>query len=144
MQITNKEIKQSFHFEQPPSVVWEYLTHPELLALWLVKTDFQLIAGHRFSFINKSGNVTECEILEIVPAELLSYSWKVTGAKKEITVDSKVVWTLSGKGGGTELTLKHTGFMLPGDFAAHRTGWTNCLNQFKSIIKVNESCQHKH
>ena len=45
-----KEIKQTWHFEQSPQEVWEYLTKPELIEQWLMKTDFQPILGFKFRF----------------------------------------------------------------------------------------------
>lgn len=132
----NKEIIQQYFFKQSPAEVWDCLTRPELLEQWLMKTDFQLRIGHQFSFVNKSGNVTSCEVLEIVPRKFLSYSWKVKDPGNKTTMDSKVLWTLSEKEGGTELHLRHTGFMLSDDFTSHDTGWVNCLNQLKKLLKA--------
>ena len=74
-----KEIKQTWHFNQSPQEVWEYLTRPELIEQWLMKTDFQPIVGHKFRFIggcNDEGNTAAyCEVLEVRPFTKLSYSW---------------------------------------------------------------------
>src|SRR6266550_2474446 len=51
--IMQKEIKQTWHFNQSPQTVWEYLTKPELIEQWLGKTDFQPLVGHKFSIIGK-------------------------------------------------------------------------------------------
>jgi uncharacterized protein YndB with AHSA1/START domain len=133
----NREIIHRHFFKQSPTEVWEYLTQPELLEQWLMKTDFQLRIGHKFSFPNKSGKVTYCEVLEILPNKLLSYSWKVRDANDETSVDSKVIWTLTEKDGGTELQLKHSGFMQLDDFTAHSIGWNNCLILFEKLLKTN-------
>ncbi|MBS1605511.1 MAG: SRPBCC domain-containing protein [Bacteroidetes bacterium] len=131
----NKEIIHRYFFQQSPAEVWDYLTRPELLEQWLMKTDFQLRIGHKFSFISKYQKVTSCEVLEIVPGKFLSYSWTVQDPDKKTTVDSKVHWTLSEKDGGTELFLEHTGFMLSEDFTAHSIGWANCLNSLEKNLK---------
>ena len=133
----NKEIIHRHFFKQPATEVWEYLTQPELLEQWLMKTGFQLQIGHKFSFTNKSGKVTTCEVLEIVPNKLLSYSWKVKDTNNKIAVDSKVIWTLTEQHGGTELHLNHGGFMESDDFTAHSIGWINCLNLFEKLLKPN-------
>lgn len=131
------EIKQTWFFPQSPHAIWEYLTQPELIEQWLTKTDFQLKLGHQFGWIKQSGSSTDCEILEIIPDKLLSYSWKVKDPNGKITVDSKVVWILSEKEGGTELQLQHSGFTLPEDLAAHNNGWNICLKRIEELLKTN-------
>jgi hypothetical protein len=46
-------IKHIWHFSQSPKEIREYLTKPKLLEQWLVKTDFQPIAGHKKNNKNK-------------------------------------------------------------------------------------------
>ena len=128
-----KEIKQTRFLKHSPQEVWECLTKPELLAQWLMKTDFQPRVGHKFSVINKEGKITECEVLQIIPNKLLAYSWQVKKTSGEITMDSKVIWTLAEKKGGTELELHHNGFMMQVDFDSHSAGWENCLRKLEEL-----------
>src|SRR5690349_18105666 len=108
-----KEIKQTWYFNQPPHEVWDYLTKPELIEQWLAKTDFKPVAGHTFRFANScetddnKPHYTYCQVLEIMPHKLLSYSWRKGTNENEITVDSVVTWRLIAKNGGTELQLEH-------------------------------------
>src|SRR4030095_11409646 len=95
-----KDILQTWFFQQPPSEVWEYLTKPELIEQWLTKNDFKPVVGHKFQFIssakdcsNKPNNAY-CQVLEIIPPKLLSYSWRKGINEKEFTVDSVVTWKL--------------------------------------------------
>src|SRR5580704_15289513 len=96
-----KEIKQTWHFNQSPEEVWEYLTNPELLEQWLMKNDFKPVVGHKFSFISprgescETGGVSYCEVLEINPFTRVSYSWRTNSVKDGKPYDSKVVWTLN-------------------------------------------------
>ena len=135
-----KDILQTWFFQQSPREVWEYLTSPDLIEQWLTKTDFKPVVGHKFRFMNscktddgRSSN-TYCEVLEIIPHKLLSYSWRKGIDEKEITVDSVVTWTLTGKNGGTELQLQHNGFTLVEDTIAHTNGWNTCLNRINELI----------
>ncbi len=48
-------IKHQIFFPHPPAAVWEYLTNAELMELWLMKSNFQPIAGARFSIPDKPG-----------------------------------------------------------------------------------------
>jgi uncharacterized protein YndB with AHSA1/START domain len=134
-----KDILQTWFFKQPPSEVWEYLTKPELIEQWLMKNDFKPVVGRKFQFINKSKIDAYCQVLEIAPNKLLSYSWKKGKSEQEFTVDSVVTWTLIDKNGGTELQLQHNGFMLLEDSVAHNNGWNYCLNRMIELINSSSN-----
>ncbi len=125
-----KEIKQTWHFNQPPQEVWEYLTRPELIEQWLMKTDFRPIVGHKFRFTTRPKDdceydkIIDCEVLEVNPFSRLSYFWKGHANNGQYHFDSKVVWTLAPSEGGTELQLVHNGFKVLEDFVSHKNGWT--------------------
>ena len=135
-----QDIKQTWFFQQSPGEVWEYLTKPELIEQWLMKTDFQPIAGHkfRFTFNAKPGTtyegVVHCEVLEVKPFTKLSYSWKGGTQDKSRTFDSKVIWTLVLKNNGTELQLQHNGFTLLDDVLAHTSGWTSLGKKLQDLL----------
>ena len=130
------EIKQTWHFSHSPQEVWEYLTKPELLEQWMVKTDFQPTVGHKFHFFSKTGKITNCEVLEVKPFTKLSYSWQYASAKDNKLFDSKVVWTLVPNENGTELQLSHSGFTASEDFIAHNKGWTTLGNRFVELLNA--------
>jgi uncharacterized protein YndB with AHSA1/START domain len=129
-----KEIHKTWFFKQPPRDVWEYLTKPELIEQWLMKSDFKPIVGHKFQFIHAPKNEsnyngsTQCEVLEVTPFTKLSYSWNGGTKDGTRTYNSRVEWTLIPKGTGTELQLMHNGFSALEDAIAHDSGWNKCLN----------------
>ena len=127
-----KEIKHTWFFNQAPQEVWEYLTKPELIEQWLMKTDFQPIIGHKFRFI--CNNTAYCEVLEIEPFSKLSYSWQANSVNSNKPFDSKVVWTLAPKENGTELQLQHNGFTLLEDAVSHENGWNKCLDRMTKML----------
>jgi uncharacterized protein YndB with AHSA1/START domain len=135
-----KEIKQTWSFDQSPQEVWEYLTKPELIEQWLMKTDFQPIEGHkfRFTFVSKPESKYEgavhCEVLEVKPFSKLSYSWNGSTQDKSRNYNSTVVWTLASKGNGTELQLQHNGFTLLEDIQMHTSGWASCFKKLEAHI----------
>jgi uncharacterized protein YndB with AHSA1/START domain len=140
-----KEINQTWFFQQPPPEVWEYLTKPELIGQWLMKADFKPVVGHKFSFIytpkedsNYEGSISS-EILEVRPYTKLSYSWDgrvIDGGRR---FNSVVVWTLVPKEGGTELHLQHKDFTLSEDVFSHSKGWEVCIARLKdSLNKINQ------
>lgn len=136
-----KEINQTWFFQQSPGEVWEYLTKPELIEQWLMKSDFQPTAGHkfRFTFEPKPGSpyegVVNCEVLEVKPFTKLSYSWNGRTLDKGRSFNSTVTWMLSEKDGGTELQLQHNGLEVLEDILNHTSGWNNCLKRFDERIK---------
>ena len=132
-----KEVLQSWYFQQPPGEVWQYLTQPELMAQWLMTSDFKPVLGHKFQFAHNAKVDAYCQVLEIIPQKRLSYSWRKGSSEQEIKVDSVVTWTLNRKNEGTELQLEHTGFVLVEDALAHRKGWDYCLNRM--IERINSS-----
>lgn len=135
-----KEIKHTWYFNQSPEEVWEYLTKPELIEQWLMKTDFQPVKGHKFQFTfvpksdSKYDGIVNCEVLEITPFKKLSYSWNGGTLDKSRKFISTVNWTLVPKDTGTELQLQHDGFTMLEDILTHTNGWISCLKRFEELI----------
>jgi len=132
-----REVKHTWFFNQSLQEVWEYLTKPELLEQWLMKSNFEPVAGRKFQFINKDKIDAYCQVLEVIPPSLLSYSWRKGISENEITVDSVVTWTLIDKNGGTELKLVHNGFQLLDDAIKHEKGWDYCMNRMMELINTS-------
>ena len=135
-------IKHTIFYNHPASVVWEYLTKPELIELWLMKTDLQPIVGHEFTFTTRPlpqfnfDGIMKCKMIEVVPNEKLSYTW-VGGMNGVISLDSIVVWKLTEKSGGTELVLEHTGFNEASAmaFGPMNEGWWRNINKITELLK---------
>ncbi len=136
-----QDIQKIWFFLQSPPEVWEYLTRPELIEQWLMKTDFKPIKGQKFqfTFTPKPGSpyegMVDCEVLEIKPFSSLSYSWNGRTMDKSRSFHSTVVWTLVPKDNGTELQLRHNGFEMMDDILAHSSGWENCIQRMKEHTK---------
>src|SRR6187399_712637 len=111
-----RSINHQFFFSHTPEAVWEYLTNPDLMGLWLMKNNFQPIIGADFQF--RTGPIPSmdfdgiiyCRVLEIEPYKKLSYSWTSGPGEGRITLDSIVVWKLEPTDKGTEVFLEHSGF----------------------------------
>jgi uncharacterized protein YndB with AHSA1/START domain len=135
-----KEIKHTWRFSQSQEEVWEYLTKPELLSQWLMKTDFQPVVGHKFHFIgectDKGDAAAYCEVLEVKPYSRLSYSWQTNSLYDGKPFDSTVVWTLIAKDNGTELHLVHNGFRAVEDVISHNDGWTRIGNKMVNFLNA--------
>src|ERR1700748_2129689 len=127
----SKRIKHHLFFPHPANLVWEYLTNADLMALWLMKNDFEPVVGHEFQFRTNPmpafefDGICYCKVLEIVPFERLVYSWKGGPGNGVMTLDSLVEWKLEAKDNGTELILDHSCFPDAGlpIFAPMNEGW---------------------
>jgi len=138
-----ESIRHRFFFSHPPEAVWEYLTNAELMELWLMKSDFQPTLGHEFQFrtnpkadFNFDG-VFYCKVLEIVPFQKLSYSWKCGPGDGTFNIDSVVNWTLQPKSNGTELLLEHNNFAIMNNlilFNSMQEGWPKHINKIAQYI----------
>ncbi len=129
-------IKQVWHFNQPPQVVWKFLTEPELIKQWLGKTNFQPVVGHQFRFTSPYGNDSICEVLEVRPCTKLSYSWQKNSAIGNRPFNSKFEWTLFPEEAGTELQLIHYGFAAMEDLVSHEEDWNDCHKQFEELLNT--------
>lgn len=111
-----KDIKQTWELSHDAATVWEFLTRQELIQEWLMENNFQPVVGHKFQFHTRpkikmgfDGHIY-CEVLEVLPMQRLSYSWRGGPGNGKITLDSVVTWTLTPSANGTTLILEHKGF----------------------------------
>ncbi|HQQ95778.1 MAG TPA: SRPBCC domain-containing protein [Cyclobacteriaceae bacterium] len=141
----SRSIKHQFFFPHSPQKVWDYLTKPELMEKWLMKTNFVPLVGHEFQFktnaipsLNFDG-VFYCKVLEIVPLEKLSYTWQSGPGNGEITLDSVVTWKLESTNNGTQLFLDHSGFQKEENLAFYNgltDGWLKNLKKIDNLLNV--------
>jgi len=140
-----KEIKNEWFYEQPPNEVWEYLTQAELIALWLMPTNFKPLPEFEFQFRTKPipsldlDGIFHCKVFEIIPFKKLVYTWKGGPGNGVFTLDTVVEWTLEKQGNGTRLILKQRGFKEANlaIFAAMTEGWQKNIQ--KMINYLNET-----
>lgn len=102
----------------PPEKIWRALTQPHLIEEWLMKNDFALDPGHRFTLRGDWGAVA-CQVMEIEPQKTLSYSWAANG------LESVVTWTLTPSGTGTQLRMEQAGFRADQEqaYQGAKYGW---------------------
>ncbi|MGE6740004.1 SRPBCC family protein [Allorhizobium pseudoryzae] len=125
-------------FPHPPEVIWKALTDGALIARFLMPpTGFAPLVGTRFTFQTKAAGAWDgtihCEVLDIVPNERFSYSWK-GGDDANLgygsRLDTIVTWMLSRAADGTHLRLVHSGFEIP----RNETAYANMSGGWKTVI----------
>jgi uncharacterized protein YndB with AHSA1/START domain len=146
----SKTIKHTVNYTYPPAEVWAYLTKPELIEQWLMKTDFQPVTGFDFTFTTKPlpqfnfDGIAYCKVLEVAPNERLSYTWKGGPGNGEITLDSVVEWTLEETAEGSRLTVEHSGFEQTAEimFEAMNQGWLRNMQKIETLISEKNGTAH--
>jgi uncharacterized protein YndB with AHSA1/START domain len=98
----------------PAQKVWRALTEVPLLDAWLLQSDFQPIAGHRFQFqapVKPGWNgIIDCEVLIVEPHKRLAYTWNVLGEQSANGLKTRVTWTLTSVEAGTIVRMEQSGF----------------------------------
>ncbi|MFC5418440.1 SRPBCC domain-containing protein [Bosea eneae] len=121
-----------------PETIWKALTSSRLIARWIMEpTGFAPVVGTRFTFKTTPAGAWDgtihCQVLEVIPNERLSYSWK-GGDDGNVgygsRLDTVVTWTLYRQGDDTRVRLVHSGFELP----RNEIALTNMGRGWKSIL----------
>ena len=108
-----------------------------------MKNDFQPIIGFDFQFRTNPipsldfDGIFYCKVLEVVPFNKLSYSWRSGPGEGEITLDSVVVWTLQSTDKGTEVLLEHSGFAKKENLNFYdglTHGWLEKLQKIENLL----------
>jgi uncharacterized protein YndB with AHSA1/START domain len=134
--VSSIEVEQ--FIAKPPAAVWRALTEPDLLARWWVAGDIRPVVGHRFTLDMGSWGQQPCEVLEVEPEKLLSYTFA------EGSLDSTITWRLEVEGAGTRLFLVHAGLNAetPAGREALRgmgNGWPGLVRRIERALSESEA-----
>ncbi|MGO9607113.1 MAG: SRPBCC family protein [Candidatus Binataceae bacterium] len=122
-------------FPHAPETIWKTLTSGEHMNRWLMKSaGFEPVKGTRLTLHTTAAGawdgVIHCEVLEVLPNERLSYSWRSghddNNAQYGSRIDMVVTFTLTKVEGGTRLRVVHAGFVMPKNETSIRNlgeGW---------------------
>ena len=113
----------------PQDRVWKAISDPDLMAEWLMSTNFQPKVGENFCFTAAWGDV-ECRVIDIEPMVRLSYTWNAYELRSEVT------WTLSPTATGTHLKMEQSGFLMnqKQEFGGARAGWNRFLDNLETLL----------
>lgn len=105
-----------------------------------MKNDFQAKKGHRFNLRGDWGGVLDCEVLEIEPHKILSYTWNYAHEDAAYNLQSIVTFTLTPTSSGTLLRMVQSGFR-PSQKQAYggaKLGWQQFLTKLEQILSRTE------
>jgi uncharacterized protein YndB with AHSA1/START domain len=123
-------------FPHPPEKLWRALTQPHLIAEWLMKNDFVPAVGHRFNLSGEWGGVLDCEVLEVEPNRMLSYTWNFAHHDPAFDLESVVSFTLTPTPQGTHLRVEQVGFRPDQKQAlgGAKAGWQQFLGNLEQLL----------
>ena len=121
-------------FPHPPEKVWRALTESSLIERWLLKNDFQPVAGHAFNLrrepVGNWNGVIDCQVLAVEPGRTLSYTWGTLG------LETVVTFTLTPTDTGTRVRIEQSGF--PSDREANYKGamygWRTFIGNLEQVL----------
>jgi uncharacterized protein YndB with AHSA1/START domain len=125
-------VEREFPF--PPEKMWRALTQPHLIAEWLMKNDFEPVAGHQFSLRMDPqphwNGVIDCQVLAVEPNKMLSYAWATLG------FESVVTFSLTPTATGTHLRMEQTGFRpdQPQNYQGAKYGWQKFFGNLEQVL----------
>ena len=119
----------TIEIDADPAAVWRSLVEPAELDRWIADhATVEPRVGGAYDFGWDHGPM---RILALEPQRRLSYSWRRPGDP-----DTVVTWELEGSGGGTRLTLVHSGFTSPRSAGGYDVGWAAFLASFKRMQEL--------
>jgi uncharacterized protein YndB with AHSA1/START domain len=122
-------------FPHPPEKLWRALTESTLLAEWLMKNDFEPVAGRKFQFraepVPQWDGIIDCEVQVVEPLKQLSYSWGTMG------LGTVVLWTLTPAEGGTHVRVEQSGFGVDREAAYKGAtyGWRRFFDGLERVLE---------
>jgi uncharacterized protein YndB with AHSA1/START domain len=121
-------------FPHPPEKVWRALTESSLIEQWLMKNDFQPVAGHSFSLrmdpVANWNGVIDCQVLAVEPFRTLSYTWGTLGS------ESVVTFSLTPTDTGTHVRVEQAGFRpdQEANYKGAKYGWQRFMGNLEHVV----------
>ena len=126
--------EQSYYFEASPSKVFRALTDPRVLVDWFLSSaELEPRSGGRFDFVWFGGYHMQSKIARFRRNRSVAFEWidSMPGGGSAKTLAS---FTVSKKGKGSLLALRHTGFRDPRHYAECSARWGYYLTNLKSVV----------
>jgi uncharacterized protein YndB with AHSA1/START domain len=118
------------------SLVSRWLTPSPDVALRVVQYDFRVGGAYRFAYDVPGGATMFVNGVyrRIEPPSTLVFSWNIEPPDEHAGVHSEVVVTLTPRGAGTDLLIRHAQLTLPGACERHEAGWRGALAHLGALL----------
>lgn len=134
-----------YRFKAPPAEVFRAWTEPEKLAKWFrpspegreaqAEVDLRVGGRYRLGVPSSKGDVYTVggEYKEIQPPHRLVFTWGWELAADDIP-ETLITLEFLDKDGGTELHLRHEGFVNEEERDSHAVGWQGCAENLYKLL----------
>ncbi|WP_420345437.1 SRPBCC family protein [Pelagibius sp.] len=111
-------------FDQDRESLWRSLTDSAALADWLMPNTFRPVVGATFELRagpedTDCGGTVRCRVLTLEPPHLMVWSWIEDGTGSPTAVS----FTLTERGTGCRLAIRHRGLASTPEEESFRQGW---------------------
>ena len=129
---TGVDVTQSVSIAAPRERVFELLTDPEQVRLWMPLTKLEPHVGGRMEFVSGRGEWHAFgEVTEIDPPRVIAYSWD--WHNQPIGVPTEVRFELEESGGATVVRLTHAGLPSAEQREQHAHGWEHYAKRLREV-----------
>jgi uncharacterized protein YndB with AHSA1/START domain len=138
------EVRQ--HLAAAPSRVFAAFADASLVSRWLtpspevilrvVEFDFRVGGSYRFAYEvpGRSTLFVNGEYRTIERPARIVFSWNIEPPDEHAGVRSEVTVTLTPRGTGTDLHIRHARLTPPGACARHEAGWRGALDHLMALL----------
>ena len=140
------ELTLSRFFRAPREKVYDAFVTPELMSAWqcprgmtVVEASADAHVGGTFRVQMRARDGTRFAVggqfVELDRPGRLSYTWAwEEGSPMPAGMRTLIELDLVERDGGTELRMRHSGFLNADMSAAHEHGWTSCFNRLNDLV----------
>jgi len=138
--MTTPTYTQTVTLPVTPDEAFALVTEPERLRRWhTVSARVDLRVGGDYRWTVVPGHTAVGTFHEVEPGRRIVFGWGWDGQEEFPADTSTVTITLTPTGGGTELTLTHTGFLSEEQASAHAEGWTHFLGRLEQAATTGDA-----
>jgi uncharacterized protein YndB with AHSA1/START domain len=119
-----------------PAVVSRWLTPSPDVALQVVEFDFRVGGRYRFAYQVPGAPTMFVNGVyrRIEPPATIVFSWNIEPPDEHAGVRTEVTVTLTPRGMGTDLRIRHAQLDLPGACERHAAGWRGALDHLMALL----------
>jgi uncharacterized protein YndB with AHSA1/START domain len=118
------------------SLVNRWLTPSPDVALRVLEFDFRVGGSYRFAYEvpGRPTMVVNGQYRRIEPPETIVFTWNIEPPDEHAGVRSEVTVTLTARGAGTDLRIRHARLTLPGACERHEAGWRGAFDHLVALL----------
>lgn len=135
------DVRCSIEINADPDAVFDTLINPDQLDRYMSAAPARVEAEVGGEIDLGWSSEGPQKILDLVPGERLSYSWR---SGNDDVVGTVVTWEVAGSAGRTRLTLVHSGFAPDRAGMDYGLGWLDFMNRIKQMLETGDRWEKPH